>query len=225
MKNIYRLASALALAWLPFVVAEEVPEETKSLAKLAQELRQAESPAVAHELGAEITHRYLDLTYSLSATLRIADLSPQIKAETCYLLGIVRAERTVEILAKNIAFTALDPRSLDRLPKWSSRPCQEALVMIGKPAVPALIELIRTNVDRGLRNLATLTVFQIEGADLGAIVLQKAADDSTGEGGDRLKEAAAASNNELFEEAQETARKMLAPAIIRARDQGDRERR
>ena len=181
-----------------------------NLSEYASQLRVSDR---APEISRNIARAHSDLESSLVATMQIDGLADESKAEACYLLGVLRSMEATTQIAVEIDLMVVEKKDINRLPRWTSHPCREALVNIGKPAITAMIELIRTNSSSSARDLAALTVFQIEGVDAGRSRLAKALGEARGIERDRLREATTSSEAEIRARIMVAIQERLRPSV------------
>ncbi len=186
------------LAWLIFSIcqcsAQEAQVDWKDAVKRLEEADTAES---AREASRQLSEMISGLGRYLVSTLNNQDLLPETRAEACYLLGMLRFEQGVEALAQHIDFEYILTKEMSRIPRWSAHPCQEALIRIGKPSVGILLELIKMNDSRKIRDFALMALYAIEGVASAKFLLKKEYDESVGEHHKRLFEAMNTSRQDL----------------------------
>jgi len=108
-----------------------------------------------------------------------SDVPNEIKCDIAYLLGLDRMEQSVEKLS-NVITLEKDQSELDkRLPLYGRYPAVQALIRIGNPAVRRMVANIESSDSEKTRELSALVVRQIEGAEIGKIVLEKAMEKQT----------------------------------------------
>lgn len=115
---------------------------------------------------------YDDVVAHILRQLREAGLPAQGKVYAIYLLGQWRATASVSTLLENISLTA--PRSDPRIgiARWGTYPAQEALARIGSPAVNMILDSLPAEQDQLRRKLMCYVIHDVEGKNLGRLILQ-----------------------------------------------------
>lgn len=91
-----------------------------------------------------------------------------------YLMGLYRLERTVPELTKIIDLKS-KPRINDaEFPYWDKYPVVEALVKIGRPAVPAMLENIKAGKGEKIMKLSVKVIRHVETPIIAKIILEDA---------------------------------------------------
>lgn len=104
--------------------------------------------------------------------------SPTSKHHQCavvFLLGEYRLGDAVRDLAKIITLEA-DIKKRNREALWDRYPVAEALIKIGVPAVPAMIENLENAKDEKTRELSAEVIRYIQTRELGKVIVQNAID-------------------------------------------------
>jgi len=115
--------------------------------------------------------------------------NPQ-KFAAAYLIGLYRMERAVEDLSEVITIEDSTVNTEKHKLLWSKHPAVEALIRIGNPAVPKMLELIQQNSDPKVRDFAARVILDVDGAEVGEFRLVKAIESQRDvEKKDRLKNA------------------------------------
>ena len=92
-----------------------------------------------------------------------------------YLLGLYRYADACGNLAKVIAMENEDyGQQQSREPRWGQYPAVEALIHIGKPAIPAMLRNLETSDDEHVRGLSARVIHYVEGSELAKKVVQNA---------------------------------------------------
>ena len=108
---------------------------------------------------------------------------PAKKAAVCYLLGEYRAAEAIEPLLDLIDLEA--PETLAEfitfgsLPRWGKYPAYEALVKIGTPAIPAVVDRLAVEEEEPRRELQVSVIRKILGRERGADMLAEASRDQS----------------------------------------------
>lgn len=97
----------------------------------------------------------------------------KVQAAAIYLIGRHRLSEGSGELIRRIDFDSGGEPKLSALPLWERYPAMEALITIGKPSVPAAIELLATDGNDLRRNLAVKVVRYVEGPEVAELILQK----------------------------------------------------
>jgi len=90
-----------------------------------------------------------------------------------FLLGLYRMEQSVDHLSKFIALENEETELSGRIPLWGHYPVAEALIRIGKPAIPAMLRNIETSDTAKVRELSIQVIRYVEGHEIGRIILEK----------------------------------------------------
>jgi hypothetical protein len=100
--------------------------------------------------------------------------SVHVRAAAAYMIGRHRLSEGVPALMRQIDLEAPPSGEIGREPLWEKYPAMEALIHIGRPAVPPALELLATDGSRLRRSLALRVVRYAEGADVAEFILQRA---------------------------------------------------
>jgi hypothetical protein len=95
------------------------------------------------------------------------------KFAAAYLLGMYRMEGAVPKLSEFISLEAEETLN-DAIPRWHMYPIVDALIAIGNPAVPKMVENIENSGDPKVRELSGVVISYVEGPKVGGFVLQLA---------------------------------------------------
>ncbi|MBA3684684.1 MAG: hypothetical protein H0W72_05520 [Planctomycetes bacterium] len=183
MRAIHVLRVALVACALAAVAAEEPapPEIPRSelpsrLDRLAR-MREPERTLLLHELAFERQRVFEVLIRSLDAA------NTEARLHAAFLLGQWRLDQAAPHLARQITLRDEHVGERGLLEQkdaavwfWGEYPAQEALIRLGKAAVPSLIELLGRSDDEDTRRLAAAALSAIEGP-LARTVLALAARD------------------------------------------------
>jgi HEAT repeat protein len=90
-----------------------------------------------------------------------------------YLLGVYRMDQAVRHLSKYIALKNEQSDLVKRLPLYGEYPIVEALIRIGNPAIPAMIENIESSDDENVRKLSARVIRYIDGTEIANFRLAK----------------------------------------------------
>jgi len=101
------------------------------------------------------------------------------------LLGKLRATEAVPLLADNINVYVFYKSTKRTQSPEDAFPCVGALTGIGKPSIPAMINNLATSEVEKVRELSARVIRNVEGTEIGRIVLEKAIEEQ----GDRGKKA------------------------------------
>ncbi len=128
----------------------------------------------------------------ISALLPIMDgnFSADIKRDLAKVLGEYRAVEAVDTLVRNLELE-LQPRILRGLVKDSDLyPISQALIKIGNPAIPALLERIVETDNSALIKRCSKVCVEIEGREVAELVMNRHVEKLiTPEAKQRLKQA------------------------------------
>lgn len=100
--------------------------------------------------------------------------SKNVQAAAIYLIGRHRLSHGAEALTKRIDFDAGGPPRRGPEPLWEQYPAMEALINIGRPAVPAALELLAVEKDDLRRDLAVKVIRYVEDAGISKFILERA---------------------------------------------------
>jgi hypothetical protein len=100
--------------------------------------------------------------------------SKNVQAAALYLIGRHHLSDGVSELIRRIDFDSGRLTDHGPEPLWEQYPAMEALITMGKPSVPAAIELLAADKNDLRRNLAVKVIRYVEGADVAEFVLQRA---------------------------------------------------
>lgn len=95
------------------------------------------------------------------------------------LLGKLRAVEAVALLAENISVYVFY-KSTKRIQSLEDAfPCVGALSEIGKPSIAAMIGNLASSEDEKVRELSARVILNVEGTEIGRIVIEKAIEDES----------------------------------------------
>lgn len=100
--------------------------------------------------------------------------SRNVQVAAIYLLGRHRFSEAVPELIKRIDFDAGETPKKMAEPLWERYPAMEALIAIGRPSIPAALELLATDGNGLRRDLAVKVIRYVEDAELARIVIERA---------------------------------------------------
>ena len=100
--------------------------------------------------------------------------SKQVQAAAIYLIGRHHLTDGVTELIRRIDFDPGRQALPGAEPLWEQYPALEALITIGKPSIPATLDLLATEHDDLRRSLAVKVVRYVEGPEVAEFILQKA---------------------------------------------------
>jgi len=92
--------------------------------------------------------------------------SKDMKFAAAFLLGMYRMEQSVRELSKFITLESHHSIDWKREPLWDRYPVVEALIRIGKPAIPEMIRNIETSEDKKVQELSARVIRYVEGAEI-----------------------------------------------------------
>jgi len=185
MNAIVLLVLTLFAATCPFCVAVD---DSAGCATVVGRLRSVEDIKRIEVLHDAYQDRVKG-TKELLSIMNDASNSLSLRCSAIYLLGLWRLDRGIPELSKNIALKV--PATKDKTYMlWGGYPVVHTLIMIGSPAVPAMLALIRGSADIETRRLATTVIRYVEGPEVAQILLQNASEKETDpEKKERLKGA------------------------------------
>lgn len=119
---------------------------------------------------------YRDMTNDLVKQLRDGNLPADKKVYVIYLLGQLRAASAVTILIEHIDLKAvkMDP---DAIGRWGPYPAEEALVMIGTPAVNMILDKLPDEQNELRRQLMCDVISDAVGKRAGEAMLRSRSDE------------------------------------------------
>jgi HEAT repeat protein len=130
----------------------------------------------------QLTKERLDIQGNLIQLLKNSR-SKDVKFAAAFLIGLYRMERSVYSLSRYITLESESEYeytdSSNKLPLWDRYPIVQALIRIGKPAVPEMIRNIQTSDDEKVRQLSARVIRYVEGPEFGRIVIEKAIERQT----------------------------------------------
>lgn len=93
---------------------------------------------------------------------------------SAYLLGLYRYSNAVDNLANVITMESTKSSEDDRKSRWQQYPAVEALIVIGKPSVPAMLRNLASSSDQHVRALSARVIFHVEGEQIGQLIVESA---------------------------------------------------
>lgn len=108
--------------------------------------------------------------------------SKDVQAAAIYMIGRHHLSDGVAELISRIDFDAGQQSEPGPEPLWEQYPAMEALITIGKPSVPAALELLATDTNDLRRSLAVKVIRYVEGPEISEIIVQKASEHETDAG-------------------------------------------
>jgi hypothetical protein len=158
----------------------QVPSETQILAAIkAQTMSEARGigvASVASLLDQELMQRD-EIIKELLTIFNDPKSADSVRAFAAYRLGVLRAAEAAESLAGRITFKLIVAGSLHvQESPWWNDPAASALIAIGVPAIPAVIQNLAESNDEAIRSKSRQVLIGIEGGDkdITALRLQKA---------------------------------------------------
>ena len=100
--------------------------------------------------------------------------SNEVRCAVVFLLGKFRMAGAVDTLKGHIAMKSESQELNDKRPLWAELPTVQALINIGNPAVPKMLDLIQNSPDAKVRELAASVILHIETESVGEFILEKA---------------------------------------------------
>lgn len=167
------LSTVLFFGILLFVEGGEMGSSEIGLLGKITNLSQLHREARFALIGEAVKERQ-DTEKSLISYLSSPESPFEIKVLSAYLIGEYRMSAAAKHLADNITLEWDGSIKVKREVPWGRYPVVDALAKVGKPALPEVLRLIQENSDMRVRELAAQVVRDIEGPDLGRIVIEKA---------------------------------------------------
>jgi|SRR5579862_7288732 len=99
---------------------------------------------------------------------------PKKQTRIAFLLGEYRADQAVGDLAAIIKLQNDEDMEHRHLPLWTKYPAYEALIKIGAPAIPLMVEKLESEQDAAARLLEVSVIRGVYGAEIGKVVLERA---------------------------------------------------
>lgn len=116
-----------------------------------------------------------NLSRELLSILQDTKSSNFQKCSAAYFLGEMRIPDAVFALAEHVTLRKEASDYLVKgLPVMKEYPAVEALIKIGKPSTIQMIRNLEDSSDSLFRELSTRVIRDVEGADIGRIIIQKA---------------------------------------------------
>lgn len=173
MKNLRFTVCLLLIAMYVFAYAgPDTKNKTKSKKELIARMAALNDKERMEFLG-ELSKERSDIQGNLIHQLGASD-SKEMKSAAAFLLGMYRMDQSVYHLSKFITLENEHIVPNTKEPLWDRYPVVEALIRIGKPAVPEMLRNIRTSDDEKTRELSARVIRYVEGPEIGRIILEKA---------------------------------------------------
>ena len=149
-------------------MAPQPDSVTSRIARMG-EMSDAERMALVEGLSNEY---YSGLLSSLTHHLNNSE-SKDVRFAAAYLLGMYRMERSVRALSKQITLEAEITQN-KRRPLWDRYPVAEALIRIGLPSIPVMLENIENSEDDLVQGLSARVIRYVQGPEIGSIIVERA---------------------------------------------------
>lgn len=136
----------------------------------------ANLPNASEQDGERIASGLSNDRAQVQSQLILQLLSPKSKQHqivVVYLLGLYRMEGAARHLAKFITLEA-EEKLHQRLPLWSRYPAVDALVKIGMPSIPVVMERIETSDDKLVIELGAKVIKGVLGQEIAEGVVKQA---------------------------------------------------
>lgn len=149
----------------PIVPESSLPDRIASLDRMPD----LDRTMLLHELALERQ----EVFETLIAKLNSKRLEARLLA--AYLLGMYRMDQAAPHLARYIRMT--DDKRSEGVPDfwfWGKYPAAEALVAIGQPSVPYLIDNLAESDDELIRSLSLGAILKVEGEEIAKLALGEA---------------------------------------------------
>jgi len=141
------------------------------------------------EFLAELSKERSDIQGNLIYQLSNSE-SKEMKFAAAFLLGRYRMEQSVGALSEFLTLEYEHKTPWDREPLWGRRPIVEALIRIGRPAIPEMIKNIETSEDKKVRELSARVIRYVEGPEVAKFILERQIEKQSDEAKQRnLREA------------------------------------
>jgi len=110
----------------------------------------------------------------LAVLVKHLDTSPSknVRAAAIYLIGRYRLSDGVDQLIQHIDFDSGAAPSRGPEPLWEEYPAVEALITIGQPSVPEVMDLLATDHNHLRRDLAVKVLRYVEGPEVADFLLR-----------------------------------------------------
>ena len=105
------------------------------------------------------------------------------------LLGKLHSAESVPLLAENISVSVFYTVTGRTQPPEDYYPCVGALIEIGTPAIPAMLNNIKNKDDATIRELSARVIRYVEGLDVGRYILENAIKQASSQEKTRLQKA------------------------------------
>ena len=160
-------------------VAEDGKDNGTQLAPLflkasrGEPLSQTQIELCMGQVHSELNHMERELTEAFKA-------SKDATTKFClaYMMGRYRFRLAAEVLSKEIGLRnhAYDEEPPNREPLFGEYPIASALIQIGNHSIPYMIENVRSSTDEKIRELSVRVIRHVEGEEVAAFILRRAAD-------------------------------------------------
>jgi len=156
-----------------FLTVASLPAETPATA-LNEALRLEVSSVEEwdQEVSRVVEERSRQIDAFLGAFAEASD--PAIKARICYVLGILRDQRAVPDLVREIELRDVQETGAGsgRLRRWGTYPARDALVAIGLAAVNGAVTQLEVEPDEDRAQLLASVIRRVMGEDLSVQLLR-----------------------------------------------------
>lgn len=178
----YRLTvfGSLLLVALAIVFCADSPTHANVISKektmAPSRITAAQLDALSFEKNEQLlSQQWLGRRDMIQHLLRELDKAKtdQARGTIAYLLGLCRAEQAAGPLAKHLAIK-LPSRLKAKESILSERPVTSALIRIGKPVVPEMLNVLKESDHSGIRAEAVKVIRFVEGKEISVFVLELA---------------------------------------------------
>ena len=162
---LYVLTAVCLVAAGASVGADKPTEAHQKGLLVTDELRSKDSRIIARPVRRVLSNRSQTIKelIALIEPSKAAQHSERTRAAAAFLLGELRASEAAPILAKALANESYSGGRLDTDPfDW---PVSTALIKIGRPSIPALIENLETSDDRIVMHKSIDVVYIVLGGE------------------------------------------------------------
>ena len=121
-----------------------------------------------------VVDTYHEMVAEVMSQLSQDNLSNEGKVYAIYLLGQLRATKSVPILIENIDLVAPRVDTKGAIGRWGMYPAQEALSKIGKPAVNMIVDMLPDEKNELRRKLMCFVLADVDGAEVAKFNLSRA---------------------------------------------------
>lgn len=154
----------------------EKPTQKKGMKEILAGLSNTDAEE-AEQVSSQLSVERAELEAQLIRQLN----SPKPKQQQvviAYLLGLYRMDNAVRPLTRVITLET-EPKLHRRLPAITRHPAAQALLRIGMPSIPAVMERLETTEDAQVVELGTWVIDRILGRELGEMAIKHAIDKQT----------------------------------------------